>query len=287
VAGSNPLRRHAGLGILALTMTALAATAPGQSAKPANIVRGEYLVTIGVCASCHTPRDANGEWNRALRLSGGKGGPLTAPNLTSDTETGLGNWTDDQIVDALRNGRRPDGSSIRPPMGVFFYRNLSDRDVRSIVAYLRSLPPVKNKVVRTPLSGPAPSFTPVTSVPEPDSEDRVRYGQYLAEAVAHCLQCHSPRIKGLPDLSRAGAGGNAYIVRGGGTVVAPNLTPANPYGIAKWTDEEIKTAITHGVRPNGSQLVPVMDFEMYAAMTPDDLSKLVAYLRTLKPVASE
>lgn len=275
------------LGGSMLLALGLSMTASAQAADPAQIARGEYLVTTGVCASCHTPRGAKGERNWALRLAGGQGGPLTAPNLTPDPETGLGNWTEDQIVDALRNGKRPDGSQIRPPMGVFFYRSLSDHDVRSIAAYLRSLPPAKNKVIRTPVSIPAPDFAPVASVPEPNREDRVRYGQYLAETVAHCLQCHSPRVKGLPDLSRAGAGGNTYPVPGGGTVVAPNLTPANPYGITKWTDDQIKAAITHGVRPNGSQLVPVMDFEMYAAMTPDDLAKLVLYLRTLEPVASE
>jgi mono/diheme cytochrome c family protein len=258
-----------------------------QAADAVQVARGEYLVTIGICASCHTPRDANGEHDWGLRLAGGRGGALTAPNLTPDPETGLGNWTDDQIVDAIRNGKRPDGSRVRPPMGVFFYRHLSDDDVRSIAAYLHSLPPIKNKTVRSASSGPAPTFDAVTTVPAPDREDRIGYGRYLVGTVAHCLQCHSPRVDGLPDLARAGAGGNAYAAPGGGTVIAPNLTPANPYGIAKWTDDEIKIAVTQGVRPNGSRLVPVMDFHMYAAMTPDDLSNVVAFLRSLKPIASD
>ena len=258
-----------------------------RAADVAQVERGKYLVTIGICAACHTPRDANGELNWAMRLAGGRAGALNAPNLTPDPETGLGNWTDDQIVDAIRNGKRPDGSAVRPPMGVFFYRELSDRDVRSIVAYLRGLPPVKNRVERATSSNSVSSLPQVSSVAEPNHANSLRYGQYLAQTVAHCLQCHSPRTNGLPDLSRAGAGGNTYAVPGGGVALSANLTPGNPYGIASWSDEQVKRAITHGVRPDGTELVPVMDFEMYAAMSPDDLSKLVAFLRTLKPVASQ
>jgi mono/diheme cytochrome c family protein len=262
-------------------------TRAARTADVGQVERGKYLVTVGICAACHTPRDANGERNWAMRFAGGRAGALNAPNLTPDPETGLGNWTDDQIVDAIRNGKRPDRSVVRPPMGVFFYRELSDRDVRSIVTYLRGLPSVKNRVERLTSSNSVPILPHVSSVAEPDHADNVRYGQYLAQTVAHCLQCHSPRINGLPDLSRAGAGGNTYAAPGGGIAISANLTPGNPYGISKWTDEQVKKAITHGVRPDGTQLVPVMDFDMYAAFSADDLSKLVAFLRTLKPVASQ
>jgi mono/diheme cytochrome c family protein len=268
-------------GIVGLTTGAV------RAADEAQVERGKYLVTIGICAACHTPRDANGERNWTMRLAGGRAGSLNAPNLTPDPETGLGNWTDNQIVDAIRNGKRPDGSVVRPPMGVFFYQELSDRDVKSIVAYLRSLPPVKNRVERLTSSNFLPSLPHVSSVAEPDHADSVRYGRYLAQTVAHCLQCHSPRTNGLPDLSRAGAGGNTYAAPGGGLAISANLTPGNPYGISKWTDEQVKKAITHGVRPDGTQLVPVMDFDMYAAFSADDMTKLVAFLRTLKPVASQ
>jgi mono/diheme cytochrome c family protein len=132
--------RAVGRLILAMVGHSMLATA-AQAADAAQVARGEYLVTIGICASCHTARHATGERNWALRLAGGQGGALTAPNLTPDHETSLGSWTDDQIVDAIRNGKRPDGNRVRPPMGVFFYRNLSDYDVTSIVAYLRGLPP--------------------------------------------------------------------------------------------------------------------------------------------------
>jgi mono/diheme cytochrome c family protein len=239
------------------------------------VARGKYLVTIGICGGCHTPNLAGG------RRTGG----LLSANITPDKETGIGAWSDEQIIEALRNGKRPDGSDVRPPMGVFFYRNISDSDARAIVAYLRQVPPVRTTFERAPVSAPPPAYGPkVTSVADTPHSDKIAYGKYLAVTVAHCMQCHTPRANGLPDLTREGAGGNTYGAPGGGSVVSANLTPGNPNGIAGWTDAQVKQVITKGVRPNGGQLVPVMDFEFYDQMTPEDLDALVAYLRTLKPV---
>ncbi|MDB5556264.1 MAG: cytochrome [Rhizobium sp.] len=276
--------RYQAVGICA-ALGALMLAGSVKAADSVDVEHGKYLVTIGICAGCHTPLGPDFKHIEAMRLAGGgRAGPLNTPNLTPDVETGLGSWTDDQVVSAIRNGKRPDGSSIRPPMGVFFYRDLSDHDAKSIVAYLKSLPPIKNKVARSPVTIPAPSFTPVESVAEPNAEDR---GKYLAITVGHCMQCHTPRgANGLPDLSRVGMGGNTLPVPGGGTVVTPNLTPGNPDGIVQWTDEQVKKIITHGERPDGSTLLPNMDFEMYAEMTPEDLTALVKYLRSLKPIAS-
>ena len=257
-----------------------------QEARAAgDVARGKYLATIGICAGCHTPEDAKGEKLPGMTFAGGrKSGGIFAANLTSDPETGLGNWSEDQIVTALRDGHRPDGSQVRPPMGIFFYRGLSDADAHAIAAYLKSLPPIRNKIERLPKDG-GPMQPPVATVPEPDRSNKITYGRYIGETVAHCFQCHTPRTKeGLPDLSRAGAGGNTYTARGGGTVVSSNLTPANKSGLASWTDEQVKAAITRGVRPDGSSLAAVMDFDMYIHMSADDLDALTAYLRKLPPV---
>jgi mono/diheme cytochrome c family protein len=239
------------------------------------LARGKYLVTIGICGSCHTPNLAGGR----------KIGPILSANITSDPETGIGNWTEQQIVDALRNGKRPDGSAVRPPMGVFFYRDLSDTDAHAIAAYLKQAPAVKTTFQRAPVSGPPPKFGPtVTSVAEAPVADKLAHGRYLAVAVAHCMQCHSPRVDNLPDLTRMGAGGNPFTGSDGRAALSANITPGNPTGIATWTDAQVKEAITKGVRPDGSKLVPVMDFDFYEQMTPEDLDALVGFLRTLKPV---
>jgi mono/diheme cytochrome c family protein len=263
-----------------LSMLASAAQAQG----PSEVERGKYLVTIGICESCHTPKDASGHAVPSRYLAGGgKVGGLNTPNLTSDRETGLGNWTDAQIIDAIRNGKRPDGAAVRPPMGVFFYRDLSDNDMRAIVAYLRTVPAIENKVERLPSRGPDPVYAPVAHVAEADRSDVKVYGKYLAQTVEHCFQCHTPRKDGRPDLTKLGAGGNTYTAPGGGTVVASNITPAR---LSSWTDAQIKAAIVKGVRPDGGQLVPVMDFELYAQMKPEDLDMLVGYLRTIEPVTT-
>lgn len=269
--------------------TAVAAaflTSGAAFAQSGDATRGNYLVTIGICEGCHSPRDARDQPIKAMRLAGGRrsGGNMTA-NLTPDMETGLGKWSEADIVEALRNGKRPDGSAIRPPMGIFFYRHFSDADARAIAAYLKSLAPIANKVERTPVTTRAPVFARVETAPHPAANDKAALGRYLGETVSHCMQCHTPRVDGLPDLERAGGGGNSYTAPGGGSVVAPNLTSGNPDGIVKWTDAQVKTAITHGIRPDGGKMVGVMDFELYEQMTPPDLDALVGHLRALKPVA--
>jgi mono/diheme cytochrome c family protein len=257
-------------GLAALLLVSTGARAAGDQNA-----RGKYLVTIGICGSCHTPNLAGGR----------KVGNLISENITSDKVSGLGNWTEAQIVEALRNGKRPDGSDVRPPMGVFFYRGFSDTDAHAIAAYLLQTAAVPTTFQRAPVSGPPPKFGPtVTSVPDTPRTDKLAYGRYLAVTVSHCMQCHSPRIEGLPDLARMGAGGNGYTGSDGRTALSANITPGNPTGIATWTNEQVKQAITHGVRPDGSKLVPVMDFDFYEQMTPDDLDALVGFLRTLKPV---
>jgi len=239
------------------------------------LLRGKYLATIGICSGCHLPNLAGGR----------KTGGIISANITSDPDSGIGKWSEQQIVDAIRNGKRPDGSDIRPPMGVFFYRELADTDARAIAVYLKQSAPVKTTFERAPVSGPPPKFgPPVVSVPEPSHADKLVYGRYLAVTVAHCMQCHSPRVQGLPDLTRMGAGGNGYTGSDGRTALSSNLTPGNPDGIVTWTDAQLKTAITTGVRPNGSRMVPIMDFELYEHMTPEDLDALVSFVRALKPV---
>jgi len=250
------------------------------AADPQEIARGAYLVSIGICDSCHTPKDAEGRSIKEMHLAGGhRVGGLLSSNLTPDPDTGLGKWSEEQIIASIRNGVRADGAPVRPPMGVFFYRSISDEDVRAIVAYLRTVPPVKNAVERGTARRPNPTYEPVTSVRSPDGKDQIGYGRYLGETIAHCMQCHTPRINGSPDTARYGAGGNTYTARGGGAVVAPNITPTR---LASWSDDQIKAAIIKGVRPDGSQLVPVMDFDLYARMTEKDLSALVAYLRSIE-----
>jgi mono/diheme cytochrome c family protein len=125
----------------------------GAALADAKTDRGKYLVTIGGCNDCHTPGVFLGKPDFERRLGGSEVGfeipglgVFHGPNLTRDQETGLGNWTAQQIVAAIRSGQRPDGRELAPIMPWRDFAVLTDEDANAIVAYLQSLPPVKNKV---------------------------------------------------------------------------------------------------------------------------------------------
>lgn len=173
-----------------------------------------------------------------MELAGGRvlaerGFRAVAPNITPDPETGIGRWSDAEIAAAIRNGQRPDGSLIGPPMPVELYRGISDRDLGAMVAYLRTVPPVRHAVVeRSTYADPLTSYgPPVTSVPDPAQDDPVARGAYLAGPVAHCMDCHTPPLPGEHrDWSRMGAGG-APFAGPWGVAVARNITPSERHGI--------------------------------------------------------
>ena len=133
-------------------------------------------------------------------------------NITPDPETEIGKWTDAQIVTAIREGKRPDGSIIGPPMPIGMYHGMSDDDVRALVAYLHNVKPVKNAVPKSDYRMPLPAAygPPLTSGPAVSDADPVKYGAYLAGPLAHCMECHTPRGPKGPDMENLGAGGNVF-----------------------------------------------------------------------------
>jgi cytochrome c553 len=272
------------LGVAFAVVTVLGSAAQAE----APVERGRYLFeSIAACGNCHTPPTPQGP-DRTRALAGGLKfdepfGVAIAPNITPDPETGIGKWTDAQIIAAIREGKRPDGSTIGPPMPIELYRGLSDDDVRAMVAYLRTAKPVANKVPRSSYKIPLPPAygPPVTSVASVPKSDKVRYGAYLAGPVGHCVECHStPGPKGAPDFhNQLGAGGMEF--KGPwGVSVAPNITPT---ALRSWSDADIKKAITEGVRSDGRRLKPPMGYAYYKNIAADDLDAIVAYLRALPP----
>lgn len=261
----------------------------GRAETP--LERGAYLVTtIGACGNCHSPVDANGNRNGPA-LSGGPAilAPVfTAypPNITPDAKTGIGAWNEDQIVDALRNGRRPDGRLLRPPMPVPFYRSLSDADAHAIAVYLKSLPTTVNQVPASTYKIPTPASygPPVVSAPAPDRANPIAYGGYLAK-IGHCMLCHTPNgPDGRRDYEhRLGAGG-FEVETANGVRVSANITPDPKTGIGLWSDAQITAALTHGVSADGSALSTVMPWPYLDGMKPDDLAALVAWLRSIPPI---
>lgn len=262
---------------------------PHTVAAEPSVERGAYLVEGPAgCGNCHTPLGAEGP-----DLSKSLGGRLVdensaftayAPNITPASR--VADWTDDQLVRAIREGLRPDGTLIGPPMPFALYRGLSDDDVQSIVAYLRTVPAVDGQQPESIYNIPLPPAygPPVGSVAHPAEGVTVEYGAYLAGPVAHCMDCHTPHGPQGPMLdTHAGAGG--FEFRGPwGVSVAANLTPHPDDGIARYSDEELKAMITQGVHPDGEPMMPPMPYAYLARMTPDDLDAIILYLRSLKPL---
>jgi mono/diheme cytochrome c family protein len=168
------------------------------------------------------------------------------------------------------------------PMGL--YRGISDSDAKAIVAYLRSVPPVKNEVPKSTYRIPLPPAygPPVGEVADVTPGVTAEYGAYLAGPIAHCMECHTPMGERGPDFeNRLGAGGFEFHGPWGVSVTS-NLTPHED-GLAGRSDEDIAKMITTGTRPDGTPMLPPMGYNYYANMSPEDVKAIIAYLRTLPP----
>ena len=303
----NPMNSLASPIRACLVAATLAGGAASALAQGSALERGRYHVTtVMACGNCHTPRDAEGRPVAGKELSGGGVGfdipPFagTAANITPDRETGIGAWTDDEIKRAITHGERPNkgaqaGKPLAGIMAANFFKALLPNDLNAIVAYLRSVPAVRNvlpaPVYRLPVRHEAfaeadRGFT------ERDMQDKVRRGAYLA-TIAHCLECHTPIDKGALQFDTAlGAGGRPFLpsfVKGlpesWKGAVSRNLSSHPDKGLGAWTDAEIKRAITQGVGRDGRRMQEPMAFGWYAGIRDEDLDAIVAYLRTLPPQA--
>lgn len=271
-----------------------AAPAP-PSVSPAVLERGRYLVeAVAVCATCHTPIGPQGPI-ADKRFGGGFEmpdvfGTWRGPNISQDRETGIGAWTDAQIIDAIRLGKRPNGEQMFPIMPYLHFNKLSDDDAKAIVAYLRTIAPVKNVVVRATdlklakIAAPPPAGTPPAA-------DPISQGHYLV-TLMQCTDCHTQLTKeGAPDMTKEFAGGFPFEMPmlGTGTLYSSNITPDNKTGIGKYTDIEVINAFTKGRKRDGSPIMPPMAMQIvgWAQLTEADAKAAVAYLRTLKPIVNK
>jgi mono/diheme cytochrome c family protein len=273
----------------ALAAAALVAAATAAWAQQAPAERGKYLVTsILTCQNCHTPRGPGGVLNLDRDLSSGLSWDeppfkVTASNITPDKETGIGNWSDADIEKALRKGMRPNGTRLAAVMPADFYEIMTPSDMHAVIAYLRTIKPVKQTypdpvyriaLPRHILPGADKPFT------DADMTDKVKKGFYLA-TIGHCFECHTPMgPKGREFETSYGKGGFEFPGPWGKSV-SRNITSSKEKGLGGWTDAEIKRAITEGVSKDGTHLKPPMGFALYKNMTADDLDALVAYLRTV------
>jgi mono/diheme cytochrome c family protein len=272
-----------------LGFAAAIAVTSAASAQSALVKRGSYLVnTVMTCGNCHTPKGPQGADIKDKAFSGflefdEPPFKVTASNITPDKDTGIGKWTRAQIKTALLTGKRPNGVPLAEIMPTSFYAILTPRDANAIVAYLKSLKPVSNKVPDPVYKMQLPHHLfPGAEKPMPAAQlrSKVKRGFYLV-TIAHCMECHTPMTaKGRDYVNDLGKGG--FELKGPwGVSVSRDITSHKEKGIGSWTDAEIKRAITQGVRKDGSKLKPPMGYSYYAGMTNADLDAMVAYLRTL------
>jgi len=251
-----------------------------------SVERGDYLVnTIMGCGNCHTPRGPEGfDATRPLAGEVVEDGPAfkaVAKNITPGGP--VMDWTDEQLGKAIREGIRPDGSLIGPPMPFEVYGGISDDDLGSIVAYLRSVPALDNDPGQSQYNIPLPPawMAPVTTVAAVPEGVTVEYGAYLAGPLGHCTVCHTPQLEnGQFDFANQLGAGGLEFAGPGGSVYAANITPT---GLGEYTDEQLATLITHGTRPDGSVLSPPMPTVFLAGLKPDDVQALILYMRQLPP----
>lgn len=283
------------------------ATAPVEPAPtpepakpdPALVARGKYLTQVGGCPLCHTPMGPKGPEMDKLFAGGMEMkeafGTWRSPNITQDEETGIGKWTDEQIIAAVRTGMRPDGTGLYPIMPYMFYGAMSDDDAKALVAYLRTVPAVSNKVERLTL--PLPTADKLQQPPHdgkpPAADDPIAQGNYLA-TIAHCAMCHTPfDMKTMqPDMSKMFAGGMPFELPpqfGKGVVYSRNITSDEKTGIGKWTEADIAKAIKGMVRPDGKPIYFPM--AAYAAtwvnLTDDDAANIAKFIKSIPPISNK
>ena len=254
------------------------------------VERGRYLVALGECFGCHSPIDST----LLLPLPGKEGigdiidtvGPVVAPNITPDVETGAGSWTDDMFVRAIREGFGHDGRPLHSSMRSEYYGILTEEDVASVVVYLRSLPPVRHELPKIVWPDGQRGYRegPMSTPASPgELLDTLGLGGYLVR-YARCEHCHSPVDSfGNKKPGLRFAGGTIGINDSTEVIVSKNLTQ-DPTGIPYYDEalfiQTIRTGRVGGVR----ELNPWMEWPYLRNMTDDDLKAVFKYLQVQPPV---
>ncbi len=256
------------------------------------VARGEYIVrNAATCGGCHaaSARDPDGPLSGGTEFKDWRLGTIRAANLTPDSATGLGAWSEGDIVRAIRFGQRPDGRVLAPVMPYDWMNRMSDVDAFAVAHYLKAQRPVRNSVRQSPnITFKAAQLfrspdAPV-SVVAPPRGATAAYGDYLANHVALCASCHTPRsgIRQQYDQKRAFAG-DATPPKDF-PVNPSNITPDTATGIGKWSEGDFLRTIRTGVNPSGDTLNPIMPWHTLRRMTDDDLRSIYRYLRTVPAI---
>lgn len=279
----------------------LPALVPGtlfsQEHRQELVERGQYIFAIAGGCACHTvPGGTPHAGGRAFPIPLGR---VYSTNLTQDRETGIGAWSDKEIYDAIVKGIRPNGQKLFPVMPYEAYSGMIETDIKALIAYLRSLRPVRKNTPELQTRIPfyrsllIPLWlkffgrfsTPALQAPKVGIER----GRYLAEHISLCGDCHTPRnFLGVPNRSRFLAG----IKVGPLGDEIPNITPDKRTGIGEWSREEIADLTLTGIKPNLDNVQGLMEEVIqgasrgYKNMTREDALAIADYLKSIQPIAN-
>jgi mono/diheme cytochrome c family protein len=272
------------------------AQAAGAEAPPPDLLaRGKYIFGAAGGCGCHT--EPKGPLNAGGRKYEGPFGTVYSANITPDQQTGIGGWTDEQIIAAIRLGRRPNGERLIPVHPFTVFNGMAEGDLRALVAYLRSVPPVNQpntpKKITVPLFEtvflPAwlAAFAPKEKPPPSAPTAGPARGEYLVRAVSHCGECHTPRgVTQATDNSRFLSGNP----KGPDGDEVPNITPDKDAGIGDWSEQQIAEFLGTGKKPNGDAAGGLMAEVIkgtsagYKDLTKDDRLAIARYLKSVPAI---
>jgi mono/diheme cytochrome c family protein len=268
-------------------------TAPALVGAPATadpVARGAYLTKAADCIACHTVPDSGKEYAGGLPFKL-PFGTIYSSNITADKETGIGDWSDDDFVRAVREGVRKDGKRLYPAFPYTAYTSLSRADVLAIKAYLFSLPPVKQVTPDNDLSFPfnqrwamgfwnALSFKSQRFVADASKPAQWNAGKYLAD-LGHCAECHTPR-----NLAYGVKHGSEFAGSEQEGWKAYNISSDPRYGIGAWSQQDLVTYFRTGhADGRGSASGPMAEVINYSLqhLAPEDADALATYVRSMPP----
>ena len=275
----------------------LLATASLARADDEAIKRGAYIFAAADCVSCHTDVKHGGK-----PLAGGRAlatpfGTFYGPNITPDSATGIGSWSEADFRRALRYGVGPGATQLFPVFPFASFTGMTDRDIGDLYAYLKAQPPVVRPDTPHDVSFPfnirwgvmgwrALFFAPGPLRPDPKHDAVWNRGDYLANAVVHCGECHTPRnFMGAMEESLAYSGNPL----GPDGQKAPNITQDPEHGIGKWSIADIERVLESGQTPGfdsvGSGMAEVV--KGTSQLTPEDRHAVAVYIKSLPPIASD
>jgi len=287
--------------LLLATCFVAISTSAAWAADPVDVARGKHIFGAAGGCGCHT--EPKGQVNAGGKKFEGAFGTVYAPNIAPDRQTGIGGWTDEQIITAIRLGRRPNGERILPVHPFTSFNGMAEEDLKALVGFLRSVQPVTR--ANTPKRISVPMFESVflpvwlmtfasKETPPPAAPvSGLPRGEYLVRAVGHCGECHTPRsaMTMAVDNARFLAGNSKRTGPEG--QAAPNITPDKATGIGDWTEEQIVTYLGTGNRPDGDVAGGLMGANIqetlagYKDMTRADLQAVARYLKTVPAIKNK